>query len=254
MKIILSPAKALKTEVKQNIKDTSQPTFLEDSEFLIKKLRNLSRKKIADLMSISSNLAVLNYDRYHNWQLPFNATTAIPALYIFNGEAYRAMEAENFTKKEISTAQKKLRILSGLYGILKPKDLIMPYRLEMGTRFKTSAKNTNLYKFWGDKLTIALNEEMKKNEVLVNVASKEYFKVLDFKQLKGPVVTCHFKDNKNGVYKAIMTFAKQARGKMAQFIIKNNIEKMEDLKAFEEMGYVFNNKMSTEFDFTFTKG
>ncbi len=254
MKIILSPAKALKSVVKQNIKNTTQPQFIEESAFLIKKLQKLSRKKIGDLMSISKDLSNLNYERYHNWQLPFNADTALPALYIFNGEAYRAMDAENFTQKDINSAQKKLRILSGLYGILKPKDLIMPYRLEMGTRFKSSAKHNNLYQFWGDKLTHALNEELKKREVLVNVASKEYFKVLDFKQLQATIITCHFKDNKNGVYKAIMTFAKQARGKMARFIIQNNLQNAEDLKAFDEDGYIFNNQFSSEFDYVFTRG
>jgi len=228
--------------------------FIEESAFLIKQLKKLSRKKIAGLMTISNDLAVLNYERYHNWELPFTAATAMPALYIFNGEAYRAMDAENFTQKQITLAQKKLRILSGLYGILKPKDLIMPYRLEMGTRFKSSAKHSNLYQFWGDKLTIALNDELKKNEVLVNVASKEYFKVLDFKQLKVPVITCHFKDNKNGVYKAIMTFAKQARGKMARFIIQHDLQKAEELKAFDDDGYLYNNQLSTEFDYVFTRG
>lgn len=254
MKIILSPAKALKTAVKQNIKNTTQPQFIKDSDFLMKKLQKLSRKKIGELMSISNDLSVLNYERYHNWQLPFTNSTAMPALYIFNGEAYRAMDAENFTSKEITLAQKKLRILSGLYGILKPKDLIMPYRLEMGTRFKSSAKHNNLYQFWGDKLTHALNDELKKGEVLVNVASKEYFKVLDFNQLKATIITCHFKDNKNGVYKAIMTFAKQARGKMARFVIQNNLQQAEELKAFDEDGYIFNNQLSTEFDYVFTRG
>lgn len=254
MKIILSPAKALKIAVKQNIKDTTEPQFIEESAFLIKKLQKLSRKKIEDLMSISKDLAVLNYERYHNWRLPFEETFAMPALYMFNGEAYRAMDAENFTQKEIKVAQQKLRILSGLYGIIKPKDLIMPYRLEMGTRFKSSAKHNNLYQFWGDKLTKALNDELKENEVLVNVASKEYFKVLDFKQLKAQIITCHFKDNKNGVYKAIMTFAKQARGKMARFVIQNNLQKADDLKAFDEDGYIFNNQLSTESDYMFTRG
>jgi len=254
LKIILSPAKALKTTVKQNIKKTTEPQFLDESAFLIKKLQKLSRKKIGDLMRISNDLSVLNYERYQNWQLPFSTSTAMPALYIFNGEAYRAMDAENFTQKEITVAQKKLRILSGLYGILKPKDLMMPYRLEMGTRFKSSAKHTNLYQFWGDKLTNALNNELKNDEVLVNVASKEYFKALDFKQLKATIITCHFKDNKNGVYKAIMTFAKQARGKMARFIIQNNLEKAESLKAFDEDGYIFNNQLSTAVDYVFTRG
>jgi len=254
MKIILSPAKALKQEVKSKITDTNQPAFLEQSEKLIKKLQKFSRKKIGNLMSISSDLSELNYQRYHNWQLPFVEGNAIPAIYIFNGDAYRGLDAESLTKTEINRAQKQLRMLSGLYGILKPKDLIMPYRLEMGTRLQTSTKKTNLYHFWGNQLTLALQAEMKKDEPLVNVASKEYFKVLDFKLLDRPVITCHFKENKNGVYKAIMTFAKQARGKMTRFIIKNKIEKIEELKAFDIDGYLFNNKLSTESDFVFTRG
>jgi len=254
MKIILSPAKALKQEVKSKITDANQPAFLEQSEKLIKKLQKFSRKKIGNLMNTSSDLSELNYQRYHNWQLPFVEGNALPAIYIFNGEAYRALDAESLTKTEINRAQKQLRMLSGLYGILKPKDLIMPYRLEMGTRLQTSTKKTNLYHFWGNELTLALQAEMKKDEPLVNVASKEYFKVLNFKLLNRPVITCHFKENKNGVYKAIMTFAKQARGKMTRFIIQNKIEKIEELKAFDIDGYVFNNKLSTETDFVFTRG
>jgi len=254
MKIILSPAKALKQEVSSKITAPNQPAFLEQSEKLVKKLSKFSRKKIGDLMSISADLSDLNYQRYHNWQLPFVEGDALPAIYIFNGDAYRGLDAESLTKTEINRAQKQLRILSGLYGILKPKDLIMPYRLEMGTRLKTSTKKTNLYHFWGNELTLALQAEMKKNEPLVNVASKEYFKVLDFKLLDRPVITCHFKENKNGVYKAIMTFAKQARGKMTRFIIQHKIEEIEELKAFDVDGYMFNNKLSTENDFIFTRG
>jgi len=254
MKIILSPAKALKQTVNSKITDANQPTFLEQSEQLIKKLQKFSRKKIGDLMSISADLSELNYQRYHNWQLPFAEGEALPAIYIFNGEAYRGLDAESLNKTEINRAQKQLRILSGLYGILKPKDLILPYRLEMGTRLKTSTKQTNLYQFWGDKLTLALQAEMKKEEPLINVASKEYFKVLNFKLLDRPIITCHFKENKNGVYKAIMTFAKQARGKMVRFIVKNKIEKIEELKAFDVDGYLFSNSMSTETDFVFTRG
>jgi len=254
MKIILSPAKALKQEVKSKITTTDQPAFLEQSDQLIKKLQKFSRKKIGDLMSISADLSALNYQRYHTWEYPFTEDNALPAIYIFDGAAYRGLEAESLTKSELNRAQKKLRILSGLYGILKPKDLIMPYRLEMGTRLQTATKKTNLYHFWGNELTLALQAEMKKDEPLVNLASKEYFKVLDFKLLNRPVITCNFKENKNGVYKAIMTFAKQARGKMTRFIIQNKIEKIEELKAFDLDGYLFNNKLSTTNEFIFTRG
>jgi cytoplasmic iron level regulating protein YaaA (DUF328/UPF0246 family) len=212
-------------------------------------------KKVGELMSISPALAQLNYDRFQNWSLPFTEDNSKPAILVFKGDAYRGLSVDDFTEQDFKIAQEKLRILSGLYGILKPMDLIQPYRLEMGTRMPITPKVKNLYQFWGNKLTDAMNQELAEDDgILINVASNEYFKALNPKAIKGRVITCHFRDNKNGQYKMIMTFAKQARGFMSRFIIKNNLQNPEDLKAFEEEGYVFNPKMSTADEFTFTRG
>jgi len=254
MKVILSPAKNLNTTFEAKFDDYSEAQFLEDSRYLINKLRKLSRKKIAEMMKISPALVELNHERYQNWSLPFKESNAIPAIYIFAGEVYRALDAKSFNKKDLKIAQKKIRILSGLYGILKPKDLMQAYRLEMGTRIKLTSKINNLYQFWGDKLTDNLNNEFAKNDTLVNLASKEYFKAIDFNRIEAEVVTCVFKDNKNGVYKNIMTFAKLARGRMANYIVKNNISKTEELKTFDVDGYIFNPKMSSKEELTFTRG
>jgi len=254
MKIIISPAKNLKTEFENKFTESTQPTFLDDSEYLIKKLRKLSKKKIGDLMKISPALSELNYNRYESWNLPFTDKNALPALYIFAGEVYRGMDVATFTKKDLKVANESLRILSGLYGLLKPSDLIQPYRLEMGTRLEITSKTKGLYKFWGNKLTDKLNEAFKKDDVLVNLASKEYFKAVDFSLINAKVITCTFKDNKNGVYKSLMAYGKLARGFMTRFIIKNNLKKVEHLKTFAEEGYIFNPKFSNEDEFVFTRG
>ena len=253
MKIILSPAKNLKETTELKYTSLNQPAFMEQSSYLIKKLQKLSKKKIGDLMKISPALSDLNHSRYHSWENEANAKNAIPALEIFNGEVYRGLEAHTFSKTDLKSAQERLRILSGLYGILKPNDLVQAYRLEMGTRLEITSKIKGLYKYWDDKLTNALNEELKENEPVVNLASKEYFSVLDFKALKGPVITCLFKEFRDGKYKFIQTFGKQARGKMTQFIIKNKLNKVEDLKAFDLDNYKFAPKQSSENEFVFVR-
>jgi uncharacterized protein len=255
MKIVISPAKSLDFDNCTLFSSSSECMFLSDSERLILKLKKLSVKKVGELMSISPALSQLNYDRYQSWGLPFKKDNAKHALAVFTGEVYRGINVSDFSDKELSVAQDKLRILSGLYGLLKPKDLIQPYRLEMGTRFAITAKTKNLYQFWGNKITDVLNSDLANDDgVLVNLASNEYFKAVNVKALKGTVITCNFKDYKNGEYKMIMTFAKQARGYMARFIIKNDLQKIEELQAFDEEGYVFNPKMSNESEFTFTRG
>lgn len=254
MKVILSPAKALNFEEAPSLKNSTTPVFIENSEYLINKLKKFSKRKIGKLMNISNALAELNFERYHNWQLPFTDENSKPSLYIFNGEAYRGLDAKSLKQADIKSANSRLRILSGLYGLLKPSDLIQPYRLEMGTSLKVTPKVTNLYKYWGDKITDQLNLEMEEGEVLVNVASKEYFKSINFKKLKAKVITCQFKENKNGEYKMIQTFVKNARGKMTRFIIKNKLNNEEELMAFDLDGYMFNNKLSSETDFVFTRG
>lgn len=252
MKILLSPAKSLDFENAKALPHSEAPIFIEQSEYLVNKLKKLSAAQIKKLMHVSDEIAALNFERFYNWKYPFDEL-AKPAMYVFTGEAYRGLDANSFSTEEINNCNQKLRILSGLYGLLRPSDLILPYRLEMGTSFKVTSKITNLYKFWGTKITDELNNEMKEGEVLVNLASNEYSKVVDFKNIKGKVVTCAFKEERNGEYKAIMTYAKRARGTMSKFIILNNIEKSEDLKAFDLDDYSFNEKLSTEKEYVFVR-
>lgn len=252
MKILLSPAKSLDFENAKQLNKTNSPIFIEQSQYLINKLQKLSAKQIKKLMSVSDEIAALNFSRFYNWKYPFG-DDAKPAMYVFTGEAYRGLDANSFSEEEVQRCNDKLRILSGLYGLLKPSDLMLPYRLEMGTSFKVTPKVTNLYKYWGTRITDALNEEMKEGEVLVNLASNEYSKAVDLKYIKGKVVTCSFKEYRNGEYKAIMTFAKRARGTMSRFIIKNNIESQEDLKVFNLDNYEFNASLSAENEYVFVR-
>ncbi len=247
MKIIISPAKSLDFETQAPTSLYTQAQFLERSEKLSKKLKTLSRKKLSELMKISEALADLNYERNQNWHLPFSTENAKQAVYSFTGEVYRGLNANTITEDKIPVLQDKLRILSGLYGILKPLDLIQPYRLEMGTKLKVG-RTENLYKFWGTTLAEVLNDEMKDDELFVNLASSEYFKAIPKKALKVPMITPVFKDFKNGQYKIIMTFAKKARGLMVRYIIDNNIETLEDLKGFNIDGYGFSEDLSPTAD------
>ncbi len=253
MKIILSPAKSLDFENAKLIKEKATvPNFIEDSQYLIDKLKKCSARKLKKMMSVSDNIAHLNFDRFQTWEYPFSEN-AKQALFVFTGDAYRGMDANSFSDEEVLRANEKLRILSGLYGILKPLDLMLPYRLEMGTPFKVTPAKSNLYKFWGSKLADHLAAEMQPDEVLVNVASNEYSKVLDLKNFGRKVITCSFKEEKNGEYKAIMTFAKRARGLMTRFIIQENIDNPEHLKAFDLENYAFNQGLSSEDEFVFTR-
>lgn len=253
MKVILSPAKSLDFEHSKQLEIESTPYFIKDSELLIKSLKKLKPKQIGALMDVSEPIAQLNFERFQNWVFPFPENQSKSALFVFTGEAYRGLDANSFNENELNIAQNKLRILSGLYGILKPSDLILPYRLEMSTSHKFSAKHTNLYSFWGTKLSLFLESEMNENEILVNVASNEYNKALKLNKFKRKVITCSFKEGKNGDYKAIMTFAKKARGLMARYIIQNNIEESEHLKTFDSDGYLFNKSLSSENEFVFTR-
>lgn len=252
MKIIISPAKSLDFESKATTDVYTQPRFLEQSEKLNKKLKTLSRKKLSELMKISDDLASLNYDRNQDWQPPFSLDNAKQAVFAFTGEVYRGINASSISEDKIPVLQEKLRILSGLYGLLKPLDLIQPYRLEMGTKLKVGRRE-NLYKFWGTTLAESLNEELGNGELLINLASTEYFKALPKKALKVPMITPVFKDFKNGQYKTIMTFAKKARGLMVRYIIDNNVEAIEELKGFDVEGYGFSEEMSTETELVFTR-
>ncbi|TGV01227.1 peroxide stress protein YaaA [Flavivirga rizhaonensis] len=252
MKLVLSPAKSLDFESQLPTAIHTEAQFLTQSERLNKLLKKKSAKSLSKLMRISDALGQLNYQRNQDWQLPFSANNARPAVYAFSGDVYRGLDAYNIPEEKIATLQNTVRIISGLYGILKPTDLIQPYRLEMGTKFPVG-KNKNLYEFWKKQITNALNEELKDGELFLNLASNEYFKAIDTKALKVPVITANFKDFKNGEYKTIMTFAKLARGYMARYIIDTNAETLDDIKGFNYEGYNFSEPMSTETDLVFIR-
>mgnify|MGYP001437199541 CR=1 FL=1 len=241
MKIIISPAKKLDTSIKvQNSKMNT--SFLGESKKLIQILKAKSISELKDLMGLSDNLAQLNCQRYQDWDIENRNT--YKALELFNGAVYEGVNAKTFNKLDNDFAQNNLRILSGLYGILKPNDLILPYRLEMGTKLKT-IKGNNLYKFWIDKLHQNIVEELN-NEVLINLASYEYSKVLKLNKIKSEVRTPVFKDYKNGKLKVISFYAKRARGEMVNFIIKNKIKSYEELKLFKNIGYSFSHESNCE--------
>ncbi|AUC85082.1 peroxide stress protein YaaA [Polaribacter sp. ALD11] len=252
MKIIISPAKSLEFESEVPTDLHTQPRFLEQSKKLNKKLKTISKKKLSELMKISDDLAALNYDRNQSWETPFTKENAKQAIYSFTGAVFKGIDVNSLSADKIPVLQERLRILSGLYGLLKPLDLIQPYRLEMGTKLKVGSTE-NLYKFWNDELANSLNEELKDDELLVNLASTEYFKALPKKILKVPMITPVFKDLKNGEYKIVMTYAKMARGLMVRYIIDNDVNTIEDLKGFNVDKYRFSEEMSTETELVFTR-
>ncbi len=254
MLIVISPAKTLDFDTQACTDNYSQAVFLDDAQQLMQLLRKLSRTELSQLMKISAKLADLNYDRNINWQLPFSPKNAKQAVLAFKGDVYTGLAAENYTAEDFQFAQKHLRILSGLYGLLKPLDLIQAYRLEMGTKLP-NPNGKNLYAFWNDKVTTAINAtlEQENANVLINLASNEYFKVIKPKLLNARVITPVFKDFKNGQYKVISFLAKKARGYMTSYIIKNKIAKAIDIKAFNEYGYAYNEHMSTDGQWVFTK-
>jgi cytoplasmic iron level regulating protein YaaA (DUF328/UPF0246 family) len=257
--ILISPAKTLDFETSATVDRFSQPDFLADTEMLVKQLRQLSATEISSLMKISDKLGELNASRYQTWQPAFDNTQAKQALLSFQGDVYQGLEAKCFTEQDFDFAQEHLRILSGLYGLLKPLDLIQPYRLEMGTKLVhpklQDLKINNLYEFWQDKLTQALNQQLVKldNKTIINLASQEYFQAIQPKLLVGDIITPVFKDWKNGNYKIISFYAKKARGMMAAYIIKNRLKNLEDLKSFAEAGYSYNSALSTNKTWVFNR-
>ncbi|HLV14686.1 MAG TPA: peroxide stress protein YaaA [Xanthomarina sp.] len=252
MKLVLSPAKSLDFETKLPTSKMSESMFLSDSERINKLLRKKSAKSLSTLMKISDDLAHLNYERNQEWHLPFTKDNARPAVYAFNGDVYRGLDVYTLDLKKLDNLQNTVRILSGLYGVLKPLDLIQPYRLEMGTKFPVG-KNKNLYEFWKKKLTKALNEELGDDELFLNLASNEYFKAIDVKSLKVPVVNIDFKELKNGEYKTIGIFSKLARGLMARYIIDTDAKTLDDIKGFNLENYRFHGQLSKENSLVFTR-
>lgn len=254
MLTVISPAKTLDFEAKPQTRKVSQPQFLQNSAELVGTMRTQSPKNLSKLMGISPKLAELNADRFQTWETPFTPENAKQAILAFRGDVYIGLAAEEYGERDFSFAQKNLRILSGLYGLLKPLDLIQPYRLEMGTKIKNPGGN-DLYEYWSSTVTAAISEELAahRNKTLINLASLEYFKAVQPKLLPGKLVTPVFKDFKNGTYKILSFFAKKARGSMASFIIKNRISKPEDIKAFDIDGYRFNADLSTDDSWVFTR-
>ncbi len=252
MKIVVSPAKSLDFENKAVTSEFTQGIFLPEAEKLNSVLKKKSAKVLSKLMSISPNLGQLNFERNQSWSLPFDIENAKQAVYAFKGDVYIGLDMATLPVNKLGQLQDKLRILSGQYGVLKPLDLMQPYRLEMGTKLKVGRKE-NLYQFWGDSVTNTLNDEMVNDEIFINLASNEYFKVVKPKLLKAPVITPVFKDYKNGNLKIISFFAKKARGMMVRYIVDNNIETVEDLKGFNTEGYAFDSNLSTELELVFTR-
>ena len=254
MKVLLSPAKRLDESKYTNNFDFTIPELLNKSKELIKHLKKLKPEDISKLMDLSDNLGLLNYSRFQKWETPFNTENSKPAIFLFMGDAYRGLDVKTLSDKEIINLNKKLRILSGLYGLLKPLDLIQPYRLEMKIRLQTfDAKN--LYEFWGETITNQLNKEIKTDNTkyVINLASNEYFKVIKPKKIKAQIINPVFKEEKNGKYKIIAINAKRARGLMTRFIVKTNIKNINDLKAFDYENYYFNEQMSNDNNFVFTR-
>lgn len=254
MLVVISPAKKLAiTGAKPQKK--SLPTFINNASQLIQQLRKLSPTDLQKLMKISNDLAELNNQRYLSWSKKHDIKNCKQAMFTFTGEVYSGLKATSFSEKELDYAQQHLRILSGLYGVLKPLDLIHPYRLEMGT--KLSIENTTtLYQFWGDTIVNELNKQLKNNKekILVNLASIEYFKAINQKKLNATVITPVFKDFSNGSYKTIMMYAKKARGLMAAFILRNNLTQPQEITGFDTDGYLFNKEASTANEFVFYRG
>ncbi len=252
MKIVISPAKSLDFESKLPTTLFTESEFLKKSETVQKVLKKKSPNELMKLMSISDKLAELNWQRNQDWATPFKPDNARPAVFAFNGDVYTGLDAYTITEDKLTALQDKLRILSGLYGLLKPLDLMQPYRLEMGTKIEIGA-NKNLYEFWKKTITDALNKELSKDELFINLASNEYFSAIDTKTLKASVITPEFKDYKDGKLKMISFFAKKARGLMVRYIIDKNPETMDDLKQFNYDGYAFDDNLSKGNKLVFTR-
>lgn len=254
MLTVISPAKTLDFESPVTPVKATQPHFLEEAAQLNRELKKLRAADLAELQAISGNLAELNYQRNISWSPPFNRQNARQAIFAFTGDVYTGLDVARFSKADLEYAQKHLRILSGLYGLLKPLDLIQPYRLEMGTNLPNPA-GKNLYAFWDDRITRALNKAIKAGgqELLVNLASQEYFAAVKPEILKAKVITPVFLDYKNGNYKIISFFAKKARGRMAAWILQNRLTSLDDLKQFSEMGYQFSADQSSANELVFLR-
>jgi len=252
---VISPAKKLNFNADSPIKAFTQCDFLDESKKLVDKAKDYTFDDIMKLMSVSENIANLTVQRFQDWNLPFDEQNAKQAALAFNGDTYTGLDAETFSQDDFNYSQDHLRILSGLYGLLRPLDLIQPYRLEMGTTMNNS-KGKNLYEFWGTKISEQLNRDVNnhKSKYIVNCASDEYFKVIDLPTLNVPVIKPIFKDVKNGAPKVISFFAKRARGMMSKFIIKNRVQSIDDLHGFNDNGYKFQPAQSENHELLYIRG
>ena len=251
---IISPAKSLDFDNKAPISDFSLPLFLDESQKIVNVLKDYSPEDLSKLMNISKDLGLLNANRYQDYKTPFNPQNAKQAIFAFTGDVYKGLDATSLTSNTIDYAQTHFKILSGLYGILKPLDLIQAYRLEMGTKISIN-NSSSLYDFWSNHITFELNNNLEStnSQFLLNLASNEYSKSINMKLLKAKVITPVFKDWKSGQYKIISFFAKKARGLMSRYVLENKIKNPNDLRAFNNEGYVFNEDFSTEKSFVFTR-
>jgi cytoplasmic iron level regulating protein YaaA (DUF328/UPF0246 family) len=252
MLFLLSPAKTLDFDQPASVDDFTRPQFLDDSEVLVERARKLSSGDIKALMKVSDSIADLNVDRFKAWGKPFNLKNAKQAAFAFKGDVYTGLAIESCEEKQVDYLQNNVRILSGLYGLLRPLDLMQPYRLEMGVKFE-NPRGSNLYQFWGDRITDKLNDELGDESEVINLASNEYFKSVKKNKLRGRLVTPVFKDLKNGEYKIISFYAKKARGLMVRYAADIDATSSEDLKGFNYEGYVFSPDMSDESTLVFTR-
>ncbi len=245
MLIVISPAKTLDYDTPAITSQYTQPDYLNDAQQLIARARKLSTDDIIQLMDVSENIAKLNVERFQQWTTPFTPKNAKQAVLAFKGDVYSGLEAETFSEADFQFAQDHLRILSGLYGLLRPLDLMQAYRLEMGRKLDTTRGN-NLYQFWGETITQGINQQMTatSSKHLINLASNEYFKSVKSKLIDGEIITPEFKDYKNGSYKMMGVYAKKARGMLSRFIIQNQLNDPEEIKAFNQDGYSFNPELS----------
>ena len=252
MKIVISPAKSLNFESELPTQTFSEAAFLKEARQVHKVLKKMKPKDLSNLMDISDKLAELNWERNQSWKTPFTPDNSRPAIYAFDGEVYTGVDAYTISMDKMEDLQSRLFILSGLYGLLKPLDLIQPYRLEMGTSIAIG-ESKNLYAFWKTKITKALNKSISKGDFLLNLASNEYFSAVDTKSLKANVITPEFKDYKDGKLTMISFFAKKARGLMVRYIIDTNAQTIDDIKGFNYEGYVFDANLSSESKLVFTR-
>jgi len=254
MLIVISPAKTLNYDTAPVTAQYSQPDYLDHSQQLINRARHYSALDIAEVMSVSANIAELNFERFEQWHTPFTPDNAKQAVLAFKGDVYTGLDAETFSEADFKFAQKHLRILSGLYGLLRPLDLMQAYRMEMGRKIDTE-RGKNLYEFWDEIITDGINAQLKQSgsNYLINLASNEYFKSVKAKLIDGEIITPEFKDWKNGAYKMMGVYAKKARGQLSRYIIQNQLDDVEGIKGFNVDGYTFNEEMSKGNTWVFTR-